>query len=177
MALLAIYALLAIPFRSYVQPLIIMAAIPLGFIGAALGHLIMGIDMGMLSLFGIVGLSGVVVNDALVLMDFVNERHRAGLSMADALLDAAKTRFRAIMLTSLTTFLGIFPIINERSIQAQFLVPMAVSLGFGILFATAVLMLVVPALAMFQYNAAAGIRARFTTRTRRPADLGWVGEK
>jgi len=177
MALLAIYALLAIPFRSYVQPLIIMVSIPLGFVGAALGHLIMGMDLGMLSLFGIVGLSGVVVNDALVLMDFVNERHRAGLAMPDALLDAAKTRFRAIMLTSLTTFLGIFPIIIERSLQAQFLVPMAVSLGFGILFATAVLMLVVPALAMFQYNAAERMRARFAHRTRPPADLGWVGEK
>jgi len=177
MALLAIYALLAIPFRSYIQPLIIMVSIPLGFVGAALGHLIMGMDLGMLSLFGIVGLSGVVVNDALVLMDFVNERHRSGLSMPDALLDAAKSRFRAIMLTSLTTFLGIFPIIIERSIQAQFLVPMAVSLGFGILFATAVLMLVVPALTMFQHNLTERMRARFGTRRRRPADLGWAGEK
>ncbi|MDX1395396.1 MAG: efflux RND transporter permease subunit [Gemmatimonadota bacterium] len=175
MALLAIYALLAIPFRSYVQPLIIMASIPLGFIGAALGHLIMGMDLGMLSLFGIVGLSGVVVNDSLVLMDFINERHRSGLPMADAIVDGARVRFRPILLTSLTTFLGVFPLIIERSIQAQFLVPMAVSLGFGILFATAILMLVVPALAMTQHRVAGWLGSRFGGEER-SVDLGWVGE-
>lgn len=177
MALLAIYALLAIPFRSYVQPLVIMGAIPLGFVGAAIGHLIMGLDFGMLSLFGVVGLSGVVVNDALVLMHFVNERHRAGLGMADAIVDGAKVRFRPILLTSLTTFVGVFPIIIERSIQAQFLVPMAVSLGFGILFATGILMMVVPALAMFQHDMARRIRTRLSTPRGGRAGLGWVGEK
>ncbi|MDH3734971.1 MAG: efflux RND transporter permease subunit [Gemmatimonadota bacterium] len=176
MALLAMYALLAIPFRSYVQPLIIMASIPLGFIGAALGHLIMGLDFGMLSMFGMVGLSGVVVNDSLVLMDFVNERHRSGLPMGEAIVDAAKVRFRPILLTSLTTFLGVFPLIIERSIQAQFLIPMAVSLGFGILFATGILMLVVPALAMFQHGVGDRLRAGFWAGDRRDTDLGWVGE-
>ncbi|MCG8467051.1 MAG: efflux RND transporter permease subunit, partial [Gemmatimonadetes bacterium] len=175
MALLAIYALLAIPFRSYVQPLIIMASIPLGFIGAALGHLIMGLDLGMLSMFGIVGLSGVVVNDSLVLIDFVNERHRAGLPMPQAILEGTKARFRPILLTSITTFLGVFPIIIERSTQAQFLVPMAVSLGYGILFATVILMLAVPALAMMNYVATEKVRG-FFGRRRRNVDLGWVGE-
>ena len=160
LALLAIYALLAIPFRSYVQPLIIMASIPLGFIGAALGHLIMGLDLGMLSMFGIVGLSGVVVNDSLVLIDFINEKHRSGLPMADAIVEGAKVRFRPILLTSITTFLGVFPIIIERSIQAQCLVRMAVSLGYGILFATVIIMVAVPALAMMNHVATKKVRSR-----------------
>jgi len=177
LAMLAIYALLAIPFRSYVQPLIIMASIPLGFIGATLGHLLMGLDMGMLSLFGLVGLAGVVVNDSLVLIDFINERHRSGLPLAEAVVDAAKTRFRPILLTSLTTFLGVFPLIIERSIQAQFLVPMAVSLGFGILFATGIIMLVVPSLTMLQDAATKKVRAFLGRGSREPEhDLGWVGE-
>ena len=179
LALFAIYALLAIPFRSYVQPLIIMASIPFGFIGAILGHLLMGLNLGLLSIFGIVGLSGVVVNDSLVLMDFVNERHRAGQEMAVAIVEAAKVRFRPIMLTSLTTFLGIFPIIIERSTQAQFLVPMAVSLGFGILFATGIIMVLVPALAMLQHTTAERLRARFRRfggRPARDAGIGWAGE-
>jgi multidrug efflux pump subunit AcrB len=176
LALLAIYALLAVPFRSYVQPLIIMASIPLGFIGAALGHLIMGFDFGMLSLFGVVGLAGVVVNDSLVLIDFINERHASGLAMPEAIVDGAKTRFRPIMLTSLTTFLGVFPLIIERSIQAQFLVPMAVSLGFGILFATLIIMLAVPALAMFQHTATRRLKRSFRRERPKSTDLGWAGE-
>ncbi len=176
LALLGIYALLAIPFRSYAQPLIIMASIPLGFIGAAIGHLIMGLDLGMLSVFGIVGLSGVVVNDSLVLIDFVNERHRSGLPMAEAIVDAARVRFRPILLTSLTTFLGVFPIIIERSIQAQFLVPMAVSLGFGILFATVIIMVAVPALAMMQHVAATRLKALVGRGRSQEPDLGWAGE-
>ena len=152
--LFVIYALLAIPFRSYIQPLIIMAAIPFGFIGAVLGHLLMGLSIGILSMFGVIGLSGVVVNDALVLIDFVNARRREGLPMAEAIREAGKVRFRPILLTSITTFLGVLPLILERSLQAQFLIPMAVSLGFGILFATAILMLLVPALAMLQHDAA-----------------------
>ncbi len=176
LALLAIYALLAIPFRSYVQPLIIMASIPLGFIGAALGHLVMGIDLGMLSMFGIVGLSGVVVNDSLVLIDFINERHRSGMPMHEAIVEGAKVRFRPILLTSITTFLGVFPIIIERSTQAQFLVPMAVSLGYGILFATVIIMLAVPALAMMNYVATQRVKG-FVHRRRTPdIDLGWAGE-
>lgn len=175
MALLVIYALLAIPFRSYVQPLIIMATIPLGFIGAALGHLVMGLDLGMLSMFGMVGLSGVVVNDSLVLIDFVNERHRSGLPMNEALVEGAKSRFRPILLTSITTFLGVFPIIIEQSIQAQFLVPMAVSLGFGILVATPILMLAVPALGMMNYLASQKVKAFVGRRRSADVDLGWSG--
>ncbi len=144
--------LLASPFRSYIQPFIIMGAIPFGFIGAVLGHLAMGLSIGILSMFGIIGLSGVVVNDALVLIDFINERRRSGIPMAEAIREAGKVRFRPIVLTSLTTFLGVLPLILEKSLQAQFLIPMAVSLGFGILFATAILMLLVPALTMLDYK-------------------------
>ncbi len=153
LALFAIYALLAIPFKSYTQPLIIMSAIPFGIIGAFLGHYLMGISVGILSMFGIIGLSGVVVNDGLVMIDFINELSRKGKPMQEAIIEGAMARFRPILLTSLTTFLGIAPIIFERSLQAQFLIPMAVSLGFGILFATSILMLLVPAMTMQQYRA------------------------
>jgi multidrug efflux pump subunit AcrB len=176
LALVVIYALLAIPFRSYVQPLVIMASIPLGFVGAAFGHLIMGLDLGMVSLFGIVGLSGVVVNDSLVFIDFINEEYRRGKEMAQAIIDAAKIRFRPIFLTSLTTFLGVSPIIFERSLQAQLLVPMAVSLGFGILIATAIIMMVVPALSMLQYRATERVLSWRGRAGSRGVGIGWVGE-
>jgi multidrug efflux pump subunit AcrB len=152
LALLVIYALLAIPFGSYVQPLIVMAAIPFGIVGALWAHLAMGLSLGMLSIFGILGLSGVVVNDSLVMIDFINEQRRKGMHARDAIISGAKARFRPIMLTSLTTFLGVAPLVFERSLQAQFLIPMAASLAFGIVFATAILMLLVPALAMVQAN-------------------------
>ena len=152
LALVAIYALLAIPFKSYLQPLIIMSAIPFGIIGAFLGHFMLGISVGLLSMFGIIGLSGVVVNDGLVMIDFINELRSQGKSMQEAIIEGAQKRFRPILLTSVTTFLGIAPIIFERSLQAQFLIPMAVSLGFGILFATVILMSLVPAIAMQQYR-------------------------
>ncbi len=158
LAVFVIYALLAIPFRSYVEPLIIMAAVPFGFVGAVVGHLVMGLELGMLSLFGLVGLSGVVVNDSLVLLDFVNAEHRSGKPLPEAILTAAKIRFRPILLTSLTTFLGVFPLIIERSLQARFLVPMAVSLGVGILFATAIIMVLVPALTMLQHRVTERVR-------------------
>jgi multidrug efflux pump subunit AcrB len=146
------YALLAIPFGSYIQPLIIMAAIPFGIVGAIWAHLAMGLSLGLLSVFGILGLSGVVVNDSLVMIDFINEERRNGMGARDAIIKGAKARFRPIMLTSLTTFLGVAPLVFERSLQAQFLIPMAASLAFGILFGTAILMLLVPALAMIQAN-------------------------
>ncbi|MDA0241759.1 MAG: efflux RND transporter permease subunit, partial [Proteobacteria bacterium] len=149
-ALFAIYALLAIAFRSYVQPIIIMAAIPFGAIGAILGHLILGINLTLPGIFGIVGLAGVIVNGALVMIDFINEEQANGKSPRAAIVDGAKSRFRPIMLTALTTFLGVFPLIIERSTQAQFLVPVACSIGFGVLFGTAVQMLLVPALATIQ---------------------------
>ena len=152
LALLAIYALLAIPFGSYTKPLIIMAAIPFGIIGAIAGHLLLGLPMSMMSLFGVIGLSGVVVNDSLVMIDFINDRLRRGMPGREAIIDGAKARFRPILLTSVTTFLGVAPLVFERSLQAQFLVPMAASLGFGILFATAVLMMIVPALTMVHHR-------------------------
>ena len=150
LALFAIYALLAIPFRSYLQPFVIMSTIPFAWIGALIGHLMLGLSLGLLSIFGIVGLSGVIVNDALVMLDFANEERAKGRDWTDALVRAGQMRFRPILLTSLTTFLGLFPIIIEQSVQAQFLIPMAVSLGVGILFGTAVLMMIVPSLAMLQ---------------------------
>jgi multidrug efflux pump subunit AcrB len=112
----------------------------------------MGLSLGLLSLFGIIGLSGVVVNDALVMIDFINEERWNGMDAREAIIKGAKVRFRPIMLTSLTTFLGVAPLVFERSLQAQFLIPMAASLAFGILFATVILMLLVPALAMVQAN-------------------------
>ncbi|MDE2803958.1 MAG: efflux RND transporter permease subunit [Gemmatimonadota bacterium] len=156
LALLAIYALLAIPFGSYTKPLIIMAAIPFGIIGAVLGHAILGLQMAIMSLFGVIGLSGVVVNDSLVMIDFINERLRQGMPGREAIIAGAKARFRPIFLTSVTTFLGVAPLVFETSLQAQFLIPMAASLGFGILFATAVLMMIVPALAMVQHRVTGG---------------------
>ena len=152
LALLAIYALLAIPFGSYTKPLIIMAAIPFGIIGAIAGHVLLGLTMSMMSMFGVIGLSGVVVNDSLVMIDFINDRLRRGMPAREAIIDGAKARFRPILLTSVTTFLGVAPLVFETSLQAQFLIPMAASLGFGILFATAVLMMIVPALAMLHHR-------------------------
>ena len=163
MAMLAIYALLAIPFRSYTKPLIVMSAIPFGIVGAVLGHLLLGLDLSMLSFLGIVGLGGVVVNDALVMIDFIGKRIEEGMPGREAIVAGAKARFRPIFLTSLTTFLGVAPLVFERSLQAQFLVPMAASLGFGIVFATVVLMMVVPALATIHHDAGEWWRSR--TRT------------
>ncbi|WP_022836843.1 efflux RND transporter permease subunit [Salisaeta longa] len=160
LAIFAIYALLAIPMRSYLQPLVIMSTIPFAWIGAIIGHLVLGISLGLLSIFGIVGLSGVIVNDALVMLDFANEERAKGTDWVDAVVRAGQVRFRPILLTSLTTFLGVFPIIIEQSVQAQFLIPMAVSLGLGILFGTAVLMMIVPALAVFQRDAVAWVQTR-----------------
>ena len=152
LALLVIYALLAIPFGSYSKPLIVMAAIPFGVIGAVLGHLLLGLNLSVLSVTGIVGLSGVVVNDSLVMIDFIDKRVKRGMTPREAIVDGAKERFRPIFLTSLTTFLGVAPLVFERSLQAQFLVPIAASLGFGIVFATVVLMMIVPALATIHYQ-------------------------
>ena len=158
LALFAIYALLAIPFRSYLQPFVIMSTIPFAWIGAIIGHLMLGLSLGLLSIFGLVGLSGVIVNDALVMLDFANEERAKGRSWDDALVRAGQMRFRPILLTSLTTFLGLFPIIIEQSVQAQFLIPMAVSLGVGIIFGTGVLMMIVPSLAMLQRAATAWVQ-------------------
>ena len=143
-ALFCIYALLAIPFKSFSQPLVVMAAIPFGLVGAIAGHLIMGLNLSLLSLMGMVGLSGVVVNDSLVLIDAANRLREQGLNVQESVIRAGGLRFRAIILTSLTTFAGLTPMLLEKSIQAQFLIPMAVSLGFGVLFATGITLLLVP---------------------------------
>jgi multidrug efflux pump subunit AcrB len=144
--LAAIYALLAVPFRSYVQPLIVMISIPFGIVGAAAGHLLMGYSMSMMGVIGIVALSGVVVNNSLVFVDFVNRRRREGIAVRQALLITGATRFRPILLTTLTTFGGLAPMIFETSRQARFLIPMALSLGYGLVFATAITLLLVPSL-------------------------------
>ena len=147
LAVFLIYALMAIPLKSYAQPLIIMSVIPFGTIGALIGHLILGIPVSMTSYFGIIALSGVVVNDSLILVDFVNRGRDAGVPLDEAVKDAARSRFRAILLTSLTTFLGLAPIaIFETSLQAQIVVPMAASLAFGILFATVITLFLIPTL-------------------------------
>ncbi|NOY12301.1 MAG: efflux RND transporter permease subunit [Deltaproteobacteria bacterium] len=146
LALVAIFTLLAIPFRSYSQPLLIMAAIPFGIVGAVLGHIIMGFNLSILSMFGLVALSGVVVNDSLLLIDKANGNRRDGMPLHDAIVAAGIRRFRPIVLTSLTTFFGLTPMIMENSVQAQFLIPMAISLGFGILFATGITLLLIPVL-------------------------------
>jgi len=146
LAMLMIYALLAIPFRCYLQPMIIMACIPFGIVGAVLGHLLLGYSLSVMSMFGVVALSGVVVNDSLVLIDFANRRHRKGEPVFTAVVEAGIMRFRPILLTTLTTFCGLMPMIFETSRQARFLIPMAISLGFGILFATLIALLLVPCL-------------------------------
>ena len=145
-ALIMIFALLAIPLRSYTKPFIIMAVIPFGFIGVILGHWVLGVALSAVSFMGIFGLSGVVVNDSLVMIDFIDQKLRDGTPVRTAIIEGAKGRFRPIMLTSVTTFLGFTPLILERAIQAQFLIPFAASLGCGILFVTAILMMVIPAL-------------------------------
>jgi len=148
LALFGIYALLAIPTKSYAQPLIIMGAIPFGVIGAIVGHWITGYAFSMMSFFGVIALAGVVVNDSLILVDFVNRAVREGTPVYQAVINAGSKRFRAILLTSLTTFFGLLPILLETSMQAQQIVPMAVSLAFGIIFATVITLLLVPCLYM-----------------------------
>jgi len=159
LALIAVYALLAVPFKSYLQPLIIMFCIPFGMIGAVIGHILMGYSLSVMSLFGVVALSGVVVNDSLVLIDFANRRRRRGVPAAEAILEAGILRFRPILLTTLTTAGGLAPMILETSRQARFLIPMAVSLGFGVLFATFITLVMVPSLYLLLENARGMFRA------------------
>ncbi len=144
LAMLVVYMLLAIPFKSYFQPLVVMSSIPFGMTGAVLGHIFLGLNLSVLSMMGIVALTGVVVNDSLVMVDFINRYRAEGNSIKDAVLEAGPRRFRPIFLTSLTTFVGLVPLILEKSTQAKFMIPMAVSLSFGVLFATAITLLLVP---------------------------------
>jgi multidrug efflux pump subunit AcrB len=146
LAVFLIYALMAVPLRSYSQPLIIMSVIPFGIIGALIGHWILDLQVSMMSFFGIIALAGVVVNDSLILVDFVNRERKLGVPLIQAVNDAARKRFRAILLTSLTTFFGLIPIVLETSLQAKIVIPMAASLAFGILFSTVITLFLIPSL-------------------------------
>ena len=158
-ALLVIYGLLAIPLRSYAKPLVIMSIIPFGVLGSILGHWIVGIPINLLSLFGTIALCGVVVNDSLVLVAAFNQFKQQGLVTTEAIITAGKSRLRAIVLTSLTTFAGLTPLLLDESSQGQFLIPMAVSLGFGILFATFTTLYVLPIVLSFQDSVAVRTQA------------------
>jgi len=158
-AFFIMYALMAIPFRSYIQPVILMLVIPFSLIGAIGGHILMGMDVSMLSVCGIVALAGVVVNDGLVLIDYINQQRRKGIPIGQAVRLAGRSRFRAILLTSLTTFIGLMPLLAERSLQAQFLKPMAISLAFGVLFATALNLILVPCFYLIIDDIQKGLKA------------------
>ena len=161
LALLMIYALLAIPLKSYIQPLIIMSAIPFGLVGAVWGHIVMGIDVTMMSMFGLVALSGVVVNDSLIMVDFINRKRELHADMNVALREAGINRFRPILLTSLTTFFGLAPLMFEQSFDAAFMVPMAVSLAFGVVFATVITLILVPTAYLILDDISRGLRGMF----------------
>lgn len=151
-AMLLVYTILAVIFRSYAQPLVVMSVIPFGFIGAVVGHLIMGHGLSLISLFGLVALSGVLVNDSLVLVDFINRARREGVPLFEAVLAGGQKRFRAIILTSVTTVAGLSPILFEKSVQAQFLIPMAISMSFGLMGATVLVLVLVPALYLLLHD-------------------------
>jgi multidrug efflux pump subunit AcrB len=177
-ALLAIYALLAIPFRSYAQPFIVMSAIPFGLIGAVLGHLLLGLDLTVLSMFGIVALTGVVVNDSLVMVDFINRKVREeGTPVRQAIRESGVERFRPIVMTSLTTFAGLAPLLLEKSVQAKFLIPMAVSLAFGVLFATLITLILVPCGYFILEDAKDALARRTGRREAREAGRPAVAER
>jgi multidrug efflux pump subunit AcrB len=173
-ALLAIYALLAVPLRSYAQPLIIMSAIPFGLVGAAWGHLLLGYDFSMMSVIGLVALSGVVVNDSLVLVDRVNQQRGQGACLHEALVDAGTARFRAILLTSLTTFAGLTPLMLESSMQARMLIPMGISLAFGVIFATLITLLLVPCTYLILEDVA-GALSSLRRRSPEPVEIAAQG--
>ena len=144
LALLMVFVLLAVLFRSYMQPVIVMTAIPFGLVGAIWGHIVMGMDLTLISMFGVVALTGVVVNDSLIMIDFINRARKEGMPLGEAVLSAGQRRFRPIMLTSVTTFAGLTPLLLEKSLQAKFLIPMATSLGFGVVFATFITLILIP---------------------------------
>ena len=144
LVMVLIYSLLAIPFKSFGQPIVVMSIIPLAIIGAIIGHYVMDLAFSMLSIMGMLGLTGIVVNDSLVLVDYINQKRGEGMNVMDAVLTAGETRFRPVMMTSLTTFVGLLPLMLNQSTQAQALIPMAVSLGFGILFATIITLIITP---------------------------------
>jgi multidrug efflux pump subunit AcrB len=144
--LMIIYILLAIPLKSYAQPLIVMSVIPFSLVGALWGHFWMGLDLSLFSLYGIIAAAGVVINDSLVMTDYINQARKKGIALKYAVIEAGCARFRAITLTSITTFVGVLPIMFETSLQAMMVIPMAVSLGFAVLFATFITLILVPCL-------------------------------
>ena len=151
-ALLVIYSILASIFRSYIQPVIIMFAIPFGFIGAVLGHVLMGFQLSIMSMFGLVALTGIVVNNSLLLIDFINRRVRAGAPFLLAVVKAGQERFMAIFLTTVTTFVGVTPMLFERSMQAQFLKPCVISLAFGLIVSAVFTLLFIPSIYVILYD-------------------------
>ena len=162
-ALFLIYGLIAIPTKSYSQPLVIMSVIPFGIVGAIIGHWLLGRTINMMSIFGFIALTGVVVNDSLIMVDFINKAKNSGMRMMDVVIQAGTRRFRAILLTSLTTFFGVFPLYFEGSLQAQFIIPMAISLGFGIVFATVITLFLIPALYLIKEDIAVLFKRRQQT--------------
>jgi multidrug efflux pump subunit AcrB len=155
LAMLMIFGLMAIAFRSYWQPFLVLTAIPFGIMGAIFGHALLNWQISIFSMMGVIACAGVVVNDNLVLIDRVNTLRGQGLALREAVLQAGEDRFRPIILTSLTTFVGLLPIMSETSVQAQFLIPMVTSLAFGVLFATGVTLVLVPALYIVGEDSAA----------------------
>jgi len=172
LAMGSIFFLLAIPFRSYIQPLIVMAAIPFGLVGAVIGHIIMGYNLSIISMMGIVALSGVVINDSLVMIDYSNKQRRNGFSPLESIRIASIRRFRPILLTTVTTFGGLAPMIFETSRQARFMIPMAISIGYGIVFATMITLIIVPSLYLIMED----IRSFFRSDSSHPQEVSAVGE-
>jgi multidrug efflux pump subunit AcrB len=165
-ALLIIFALMASQLKSYTQPLIILAGVPFGAAGALVGHFLLGYNLSFISIFGIVALSGVVVNDSLVLLDRYNKLVESGWENAKAIVEAARLRFRAIFLTTATTALGLTPMLFETSTQAQFLIPMAVSLATGIVFASVIILFLIPALVMIREDMRRNTKKTETSLTK-----------
>ncbi len=176
LAMMGIFLLLASQFRSYIQPVIVMTAIPFGLIGAIFGHLVMGLEFTIVSIFGIVALSGIVVNDSLILIDFINRAVGSGMEFDRAVIESGRARFRPVLLTSITTVAGLFPLLLERSFQAQFLIPMAVSICFGLLAATVLTLLYVPALYLIVKDVRNLVVARFRHAEAGPQLAGDGGQ-
>jgi multidrug efflux pump subunit AcrB len=175
LALAMIYLVLAWVFASYGWPLVVMAAIPFGVVGAITGHWLLGIDLTVLSLFGLFGLSGIVVNDSIILVIFYKHLRERGVAVDEAIVDAACQRLRAVLLTSLTTIAGLTPLMFETSLQAQFLIPMAVSISFGLGFATALVLLLIPSLLTIHESVAARVARGDHTPATEPSTPGSAG--
>lgn len=177
--MMLVYILLAVPLKSYSQPLIIMSVIPFSLTGAIWGHWVFGLDMSMMSTFGLIAAAGVVINDSLVMTDYVNQKRKDGFSIKESVVDAGCARFRAITLTSITTFAGVLPIMFETSLQAKFVIPMAVALGFAVLYATLITLVLVPCLYLILQDLGkprAWIASKFKRNKKSPAESNLVTE-